>query len=264
MGMCVLCNEKAGMFSARTLDGRLCKKCKAYVPASVRLQEADKEYLASVVEKNKKHSEQFSSTASYGRLFIDSLHNMVCVSKASIKGEPLNFGEVYTLDELDNISIYCTNVRDVGTAHISRIVCDIGLSLAVDGIAHQYIIVRNERCKFTRVDSENLSVQEPEKLTMFRNIMLQMFEDALYGLAKHLAQIQATKKEIASQPKEGVEWAKGVLFLDKEENSIDAIKKRYREMMMIFHPDRSDLANLYAQKLNKAYDILKSTYKSRT
>ena len=101
-----------------------------------------------------------------------------------------------------------------------------------------------------------LDITEPEKLTMFRSIFYQMIDDARYRVLKKLEDIQRLRGKITTAEQEK-EWAKGVLFLDNTDCTAEEVKKQQKKLMRMLHPDvHPELGEEYAQKINKAAEIL--------
>lgn len=59
-------------------------------------------------------------------------------------------------------------------------------------------------------------------------------------------------------------WAKGMLFLDLEKDlNEDLIKKAYRRLIMLLHPDKTgEEGESLAKQLNTAYEVLIKKYQS--
>lgn len=255
MKKCVICNEKAGFFSKRITDGCICSKCIAYIPERVKLRYADTEYLTGIYNTNKEKQKKFNWTASYGSLFIDSTHGMFCISKKIKKDNPMEFGDIYFITDLLEIALYCTDVRNIGTK-TNKIVCNVKMRAKTNESSNEYSIRQNERCSFTHIGNGSLECNEPEKFIMFRNMFNQMIDNVRFNLLNKLDDIQRMKKNINAF-EDNREWAKGVLFLDDKNYSLETIKRHRNILIRQFHPDiSSDYGTEFAEKINKAYDIL--------
>lgn len=255
MKQCVICGEKVSFLSHKIYNGHICRKCRAFIPKNIQLKACDTDYLFKLYEKSKEKSKLFDYTASYGSLFIDSTHGMLCVSRGGKGGEPVDYGDIFTVEELENIAIYCTDVRNIGTKS-NKIVCNVKLRVKTADINTEYLVYQNESCKFTYGKGSTLDVREPEKLTMFRNMIHQMIENVYYNAVHKLEEIRRLKK-VATDAEKEKEWARGVLLLDNVECSLEEIKKHQRVLIRAFHPDtHPELDSEYAQKINKAYEIL--------
>lgn len=262
MKECILCKEAAGRFAHKAYNGMVCRKCRKYLPMSIYLKGSDTDFLMPLYLKNKRFAEQFTATSRYGELFLDSVHGLFCFSrKSQIDGEPSYYGDIFSVTELTEVGIYMDDVKNVGQ-NTNRITCNVLMLVKTKDIHMKYLVTSGETCKFTKVSGNKLDITEPERLTLFRNLFYQMIDDSLGQLLKKLEDIRRLKAytdELENTPQAcELNWARGVLFLEKEECSPDAVKQRYRELMRLFHPDlHPELDDAYAQKLNKAYEILK-------
>lgn len=257
MGKCVLCGRKTGMFAKRTYEGCICKECLSYIPRSVRLSSADTDYLRNVHDKNLKKMERFSSTASYGALFMDSVHNMFCVSRKRWGDEPTEFGDIYCVTELREIGLYCTDVRNIGT-NSNRIVCNVKIRIKTDEVCRELLVASNERCTFHYVGNSQIEWSEPSKLSVFRSMFNQMIDNEVFGLLKKLEAVQEMKAAI-SEAERNEQWAKGVFFFRESEDVLqDALKKRRNALVKIFHPDLGQefADNEITAQINEAYKML--------
>lgn len=254
---CIICGSKLNIFSKKTQDGRICNKCKSFIPVSVDVSSSDKEYLGSLINTNKKKCSVFNCTAHYGSLFFDGSKGMLCFSKWQKRGIPLQYGDIYTFSEIDGIHLYCFDVRYIA----KKCSCSVGMEIKIDGEQLRYTICKNEPCKYEYKDGY-IGVSEPDRVSMLRNIINQAIED-YYCKAKR--RLENARKyhyiadEIENKPRstKSKEWARGVLYLS-DNCTPEEIKTQYRKLLHIFHPDiNPDVDNSYAQKLNEAYKILK-------
>lgn len=259
---CAICKEPTGLFAHKIYNGVICRKCRAYLPARIQLKASDTDYLLGLYERNKELAKSFEATSHYGYLFLDSIHGLFCFSKGEKSGEPTEFGDIFSIKELTETGIYCSDIRNVGSGSANKVVCNIKMKVTTDAISMEYMVAENEPCKYTHGKNHMLEVHEPEKLTMFRNMFYQMIDNEMSRVLRKLEEIKrlrAYAEEAENTPLASeVNWARGVLFLKKDEATPEKIKSRYRELMHIFHPDlHPDLDDAYAQKLNEAYGILK-------
>ena len=225
------------------------------------LKASDTDYLLPLYQKNKSLAENFTASCQYGELFLDTIHGLLCFSKGNKNGEPTHYGDIFSVTELTEIGIYMDDIKNVGQ-NTNKIICNVKMRVKTKSVFMEYLVAANESCKFTQ-NSSKLDVSEPEKLSLFRHIFNQMIDDVLGKLLKKLEDIRKLKAytdELENTPQAcELNWARGVLFLEKDECSPEGIKKQYKELMRMFHPDlHPELGDVYAQKLNKAYDILKS------
>lgn len=256
MKTCVLCGEKAGLFSPKSYSGRLCKSCLSLIPSSVQLSSADTDFLKSVTERTRKRKRKFECTAFYGSLFIDSVHNMFCISKRSRKGEPLSFGDIYYISELTEIGLFCTNVKNIGS-RVPKIVCDVKLRVKTEDAFAEYLIASNETCSFKNV-KDGIEWDEPAKLSIFRSLFNQMIENEIYGIWERLEEARAAEVTMSRIPRRE-QWARGVFFFREDEKITDeALKKRRNTLTKLLHPDLNPSlsTNDIMAQINEAYQSL--------
>lgn len=261
MNKCVICGEKTGIFSKKTTDGAVCRECIKYIPDCFILSNADSHALLRFIERSKEYKKAFEPTAFYGNLYLDSVHSMLCYSKTGKEGSPLSYGDIYKVTELKEIGLFCTNPRRVGTT--SRVVCDVKLSIKTLDIQTQYIVAYQKQCQTVHNNDGTVSCCDPVELTVIRNLLNQMFEDVRQGLGKKAAEIQrlielSKRKVKQDKEKAKYEWARGILYIENENYSLEEVKRRYRELGRIFHPDiHPELPDDYMAMLNSAYSLLK-------
>lgn len=251
MKTCVVCKENAGSFSHKTYNGVICKNCEKYLPINISLKDCDSDYLIELIAQKKEKAKDFSCTASYGALYIDSVHSMLCISMKRSKDAPASLGDVFSIKEIKEMGLYCSDVKNIG-GKIPKLVCNVKFRIVTDDAKAEYVVFQNEHCSFTKTKTGDIHWKEPEKLSMFRNMINQMIENITFGFKAKLEAMHRFKDAGSSK-----QWAKGVLFLpDKELNEAE-IKSRYKSLMRMFHPDINPQASEeFAQLLNEAYKIL--------
>lgn len=252
---CFIC-ESLSRFSKKVYGGYICRNCLVYIPSHIQIKHTDKDDLKAFYKEGKERAEHFEHTSSYGKLFIDSTHGSFCISQRVKGDKPLHLGDIFFVTELLEVALYCTNVRKVGSRNNISIVCDIRLRVKTDKISKEFIVKRAEKCSFTFQDNQ-IEWKEPDQMTMFRNIFNQMIDNVRFALLKKLDDIQTIKKAIKEYD-EDTEWAIGILFLDKNDLSLERIKKHRNILIKQFHPDlfpNSESVE-FATKINKAYNIL--------
>lgn len=255
MKQCVICKKDIRMLASKIYNGYICKECRRYIPSSIQLSATDADYLLRLYNRNSEKSRKFEYTASYGSMYIDSVHSMLCFSTSSDKNGPVNFGDIFTVDEIREMSLYCTDVRNVGT-NSNKIVCNVKMKIKTDDVSVEYMVCRNQSCSYSVSGNNKLECREPDKLVMFRCMVNQMIDDTLSGLQKKLDDINYLKK-VTSESEKEKEWARGILFLENIDCTQEEIKKQQRVMMRIFHPDiHPEYDADFAGKINKAYEIL--------
>ena len=256
MRKCVICGENAGLLGTRTLEGKICRECVSYIPKALKLRDSSTDTLREFYEANKEKSKQFSTTASYAGVYIDGLHGMFCYTKNGKKDEPHEFKDIYRITELQEIALYCTDPKNVGTTR-NIVVCDIKLKIRTKNIAAEYLVAHRKHCHH-RVKNGHVEWDEPGELTMFRNMFNQMIDNEVNNIMKKLEAIQSLRATL-TEWETSIEWAKGVLFLDKDVKlNNEIVRQRRNEMVKIFHPDRnSGFANTeIATMINDAYNML--------
>lgn len=253
---CVICGEKAGFFSKKTGEGKICKKCLRYVPRSINLPSAGTDFLKKISSKNIEKSQFFETTASYEGIYIDTIHGMFCYSEKGTRDEPHDFKDIYRIDELTEVGIFCSNAKNVGTTR-NIVICDIKFRVKTKDINVEFLISKGKKCS-TKVKDGKLEWTEPNELSMFRNMFNQMIDTAAFGMLEKLKAIQEMQKAVTIAEKK-TDWAKGILFIGHDEEcTSELIKAKRNEMVKIFHPDRnSPFADTeIASQINEAYKIL--------
>lgn len=253
MKQCIICNEKAGFLSKKTSVGHICRKCSAYLKSNFRLDSYSLEEIKEFYQTNYDKSKVFTTTESYGNLYIDSIHSMLCFSQN--KGdEPTMFGDIYYVTEIEEMAIYCSDVRNIGT-NTNKIICNVKMTVKTADFTTEYTVAEKENCAF-EIKDKNIDWKEPYKLSMFRNMINQMIDNVVFALLEKLNNIQEMNKELSKYGKEK-EWARGALLLSNEDFELKDIKKRYRNLSKIFHPDANpDIDPEYIKQINSAYEIL--------
>lgn len=255
MKKCVICEEKAGLFSYKIKDGRICKECRKMLPANIYLKDANEYYLRDKYNKAKEKQKKFETTAYYGNLYLDNVHNMLCYSEKSKNNNPVMFGDVFYIHELRSIGLFIANARNVG-GDIPKIVCDIKLHIETKDVKTDYVIAGGKKC-IVEGNGERMNCTAPPEILMIQNIIGQMIDNVFFKTAHKLEEIKAMQ-DLIDKYSGDKDWAKGILFLDTDtEYSKEEIKVRFRQMAKIFHPDKNPgLSDEYMKKVNKAYSIL--------
>jgi len=95
-----------------------------------------------------------------------------------------------------------------------------------------------------------------KKLAILQNELRRLAEDK-----QQLEREKALFKErIANQQKQAEVINASTRLFFRGVNSETALKKRYRELIKIFHPDNMDGDTVSIQNINREYDILKGIY----
>lgn len=245
---CIFCQRKI-----KSKRIHICKECKKFLPENFDLRNSDKTYIEKFYIANKEKSSVFECTASYGYLFLDSFNNMFCISKKVSKGKPLHFGDIFSITELLEVAIYCSDVKCYGR----KILCNIKIKLRTKDFTKEFVVFYNERCSCVKRVDNKIEYHEPSKFIMIRNMFNQMIDNVKYGMTIKLKEIQAMQQKINSKAPSETQWARGILFLENKEYTNDEIKKRRNALIKMFHPDKnSSIDKSYAEKINNAFDML--------
>lgn len=261
MKTCALCEQKAGVFPHRIYEGYICKECFRRVPSCISLRDTDEHYLRRMKAQSEEREKTFEATSYYGKMYLDAVHGMVCYSDKGKEGSPLFFGDIYKITELKELGLNICNIRDISKKCFD-VRCDVKLCISTADTHAEYIIARNKECVVHHKGEGKYDCNEPIELTMIRSMLKQMIDDVLNGLNQKVKKIQLLQEMAKKEPpkpkrQQDVEWAKGILFLENTNCSVDTIKKRYRELCHMYHPDiHPDVSDEYIKKLNKAYEIL--------
>lgn len=165
MKECVACKQDAGLLAKKTYNGYLCKTCRSYLPMRIDLKSCDTDYLLGLIEAAKAKATVFTATYSYGEMYLDSVHGMFCFSKGEKNGEPTDRGDIFSINELLETGIYCTDVKNVGT-NTNRVVCDIKAKVKTEKICMEYSLVKNEPCKCKPTSNGMLDITEPREAVL--------------------------------------------------------------------------------------------------
>lgn len=254
--VCIFCETgKTNFFSQRANDGYYCKECANKISAFIDTKTSTTKSIKALIKFNEKRRKSFKATSSFGNLYLDSVNKMICISKGGTSDNPFHLCDIYSIYDLKQISFHCVNVRNIGQK-TDNIVCDVEIFFATDFITGRSIIVKNEPCNFTYNNNRQIEYSEPVKLGVFRNIFNQMIEDEKFKIENKLEDIRKGMKQINNESG-AVDWAKGVLMLDKGNNYTDREIKEHRNYLMkALHPDTNNVPVEFSQMVNKAFKIL--------
>ena len=153
------------------------------------LSSASPELIKEYITTNKDKAKEFECTASYGNLYIDSMHNMFCISrKQNSGGGPAEFGYIWYIYDCEETGIFCSDIKNIGKDS-NFVVCSVILRVKERGkIPSDFVVVKQENCTFkpSKKDSSVLECKEPEKLSMFRFMFNQMVENEIFAMARKL------------------------------------------------------------------------------
>ena len=124
MKECILCKGEAGTFAHKAYNGAICRKCRSYLPMHIDLKASDTDYLLPLYQRNKELAKCFFTSCQYGELFLDTIHGLFCFSKGNKNGEPVHYGDIFSVTELTEVGIYMDDIRNIGQ-NTNKIVCNI-------------------------------------------------------------------------------------------------------------------------------------------
>ncbi len=211
MGNCVICGKETGPFAPKTKAGPVCKECVAFVPYKTNVSSTSVDSLKKMVDANRDKAKQFQCTASYGNLYIDTLHNLFLISRKSDKGSPLEYGQIWHISDCEEVGIFCTDIKNIGKSS-NYIVCTIKLRVKErHKNSEDFIVLIGEKCSFkpSAVDHTLLECREPEKLSVFRNMFNQMVDNALFAMARKLDYLNELKIAIETAAKDVAQLTDG-------------------------------------------------------
>ncbi len=241
-------------------DGYICRNCKRYIPYGTALNFADKDYLEKVYKEKYEKAKMFNTTSMLGDLYLDSGHRLFLVSARQKKGEPLDFGDIYHINELKGLGLTCCNLKNIGSQNRDNIICDIKLLLETHYSSHEYIVVKNKNCSFS-YEGNNIKWNEPGEMQVVEHMLFQMAEDETFSIRKQLAEMNNAKEqvnnEILSESQKSEQWARGILFISEEESLTKSlIKSKRNALLKIFHPDNGYKDTKETELVYKAYETL--------
>lgn len=253
---CLVCGKPTGISSTKIKNGKICKECVSKLP-SLMLEKHP--YYQDGTLKNamnyvKEKVEEFSATASYGKLHIDSIHGLFCIANSLTKdGKPKSGNNIFSIYDLAEVGLYCKSPK----ADRSGVIVDVEFSCALENPHFNFtsIIKSGSRCHTKRVDSTTVSWEEPNDLIMFRSMFDQMLSGAFARVNDLLCGKTVHEFEI--------EKARALFMLPKDYTSED-LKNARRLMMKVWHPDKAqEDVTREAQILNEAHDLLKAELEYR-
>ena len=239
---CILCERKM-MLGTKSAEGHICMKCRKKIPSVVSIKNQSKYSLLKWIEygRNKAY-EQFSETSSLGKLSVDEMHGLI---RIGVKGKK-DYSSIFHIDNIDHFAFTLKNI----TAKENVIYADILLTIDISklGLYISTPILFNQKCVSERRGTE-ISYTEPSRVTMFRNVIRQMFENYYSPLWEKIITV--------NERKEGneIEFAKRTLLLE-DDFTMDDLKKHRSLLFKSVHPDNGG-DDLMASKINLAYEILK-------
>lgn len=267
MKSCLICNKKINFGGKRATDGFVCKECSRLIPSWVDISVSDKEHLTEAYNSTLEKKNRFRCTASYGKLEIDGVNNLLCIRK-----NKHDYTDIYYVSELKQVGLFCTNLRNTGQQS-DHVTCNVKFRLALtNGASKEITIATNETCPYDYVGNKRVSAfvgngqiecREPVSVTAFRALFNQMIDNEVASIEEKLSFIRKTKP-LLSESEKTEEWARGVFLFDKNE-PIDAgvLKQRRNSLIKLYHPDVGNPLfednNLVTEMIISAYNILKSS-----
>lgn len=230
------------MFDRKTADGYICTDCFSYIPTVINYKDCSQIRLDRMIEKNKEYRKRFTTTTSFGSLFLDNVHKMFCISRKHKNDEPQELCNIFPASEIKEIGFYCKDPRNIGT-NTNIVVCDIEFYLKTDEAIIKEVVSKNERCAFKRV-GDKLEWEEPGIVIMVRAIMDQMLRDELNHLVEKLDRLQMSDRMIRSE---------GLMMLHDTYNK-EELNERYELLKDIMsHCEDEELRNAILNRLKEAY-----------
>ena len=258
MKSCLICNKKINFGGKRATDGFVCKECSRLIPSWVDISVSDKEHLTEAYNSTLEKKNRFRCTASYGKLEIDGVNNLLCIRK-----NKHDYTDIYYVSELKQVGLFCTNLRNTGQQS-DHVTCNVKFRLALtNGASKEITIATNETCPYEFVGNGQIECREPVSVTAFRALFNQMIDNEVASIEEKLSFIRKTKP-LLSESEKTEEWARGVFLFDKNE-PIDAgvLKQRRNSLIKLYHPDVGNPLfednNLVTEMIISAYNILKSS-----
>lgn len=267
--VCCICNKqiKQVLGVQKCDDGLICNDCMEFFPSVVLVKDYRLHTIRSVVAYEKECAKEFVCTSHIGKIYIDELHNLVAYSEKG-KKEPDRLCNIFRITDLKAIEISVTEPKVNG----ERLYCDMLLTISVDKfpIFFQSILKKNLLCNYQRVDSRRVTYEMPNEYittkTLVNKLIYQCYNKAKSELEtlkelrlmkeKEIERIKALD-DIEIKGSGGIDKirAEAMLFLDKDYNSED-VKRNYKQLARIMHPDMNRLPEHYMQKLNSAFSLL--------
>lgn len=253
MSECVLCEKQAGFFDKRISEGYICKDCFSHIPAFLDLRSVSTEKLRYLCQRNEIKRKQFSPTVSFGSLYVDNIHRMFCISPKSKNSEPLILSDIYTVEETEEIALYCKNPQCTGSGRNIQITCDAELFVRTNDLQFRTTIVRNEKCSYKIIDGNKAEWNESGRVAMFRSMFNQMIADENNAMLKEIHAVRNQKRVV---------WAEGVLML-KSLYTEDELQQHYDFLNQSFEHNQVTETKYYIAMLQLAFSILQEHLKSR-
>ena len=246
---CVICEGPLPKLGAtNTQSGKICKHCASKIPPVLSgLLDNFADYtLQSIIEYEDKVYDQFSATASYGSLHIDSVNGLFAISNKLNGDKPVE-RNVFSAYDLSEVALYCKSPK----VDHNQVYVDVEFSAYIEHlrIPIKVIVKKKAHCQTKRTDSTHLSWEEPGDMKMF----ITMFNTMLSGLWEKMKTMLCGKTIHEME----VERARA-LFMLPPTYTLDELKKARNMMAKVYHPDVAEFDTTEAQKtINAAFRLLK-------
>ena len=214
------------------------------------------EQLGRYVKYEESCSKVFTCTSHLWRLYLDEHHGIICYSSKG-KDEPASKNNFFRLEDIKDMSFSLS--EPIIKEHSA--LCDAVMSLIVMSpviCEVSFPVKKQAKCSYEPGDGDTIRIIEPREITVVRDVLLQMTENTAVRMKKLFAEIEAYRNAIADFEKKDAE----TLFMLDEGYTNEEVKSIYRLLMKTFHPDEGYKNTKYAQKINRAYNILKTSGKS--
>jgi hypothetical protein len=248
-------------------DGLICNDCYNYFPSVAIIKDYRSHTIRSIVNYEKQCAKDFVCTSHIGNIYIDEMHNLIAYSKKASKDltEPCN---IFKITDLKSIEISVTEPRVNG----KMLYCDMLLTVSVEKfpIAFQKVLKKNLVCNYQRVDSQRVTYEMPSEYIATKTLVNKLIHQCCNNAKSELEvlkQLRTMKEQeierIKSLEESKIKKSGGIkkvraeatLFLEENYTS-DELKKNYRQLARVLHPDLNKISEKYIQKLNSAFETL--------
>ena len=247
MSECIICGKPTGFFDKRNAEGYICKECADCIPSVIDCTACGTEKLKYFRDKNMQKRKLFEPTASFGTLYLDSIHKMFCISPSHKKDMPTKLCDLFFVSEIEEIALYCANPVCKGDGRSISVTCDAELYVRTHDLHIKTIISHNEKCSYKLLDGHKVEWKEAARIAMFRSMFNQMVEDENNAMLKEINAVRNSKMIV---------WAEGVLML-KNPYTADELKQHYEFLKhnLQYSTNRHE-AEYYNAILEQSYKIL--------
>ena len=160
MSECIMCGKPTGFFDKRNAEGYICKECADCIPSVIDCTACGTEKLKYFRDKNMQKRKLFEPTASFGTLYLDSIHKMFCISPSHKKDMPTKLCDLFFVSEIEEIALYCANPVCKGDGRSISVTCDAELYVRTHDLHIKTIISHNEKCSYKLLDGHKVEWKE--------------------------------------------------------------------------------------------------------